>query len=109
VVPVVNAHEHALVVARGSVLVDGQVLTPGHLAYLGEGRDELVLEAREDAVALLVGGTPFESPVLMWWNFVARTRDEVVQAREDWMAPTGRFGTVASGLDRIPVGPTPWS
>jgi redox-sensitive bicupin YhaK (pirin superfamily) len=109
VVPVLAGHEHALVVASGAVLVDGQVLTPGHLAYLGAGRDELVLEAREDAVTLLVGGTPFEAPVLMWWNFVARTRDEIVAAREDWMGPSGRFGAVASGLDRIPVGPPPWT
>jgi hypothetical protein len=47
--------------------------------------------------------------VLMWWNFVARTRDEIVAAREDWMGPSGRFGAVASGLDRIPVGPPPWT
>jgi redox-sensitive bicupin YhaK (pirin superfamily) len=109
VVPVVAAHEHAIVVATGAVGVDGQVVTPGHLAYLGAGRDELVLEAREPSVALLVGGMPFEAPVLMWWNFVARTREEVVAARDDWMAAGERFGTVASGLGRIPVGPTPWS
>jgi len=30
---------------------------------------------------------------VMWWNFVARTHKEIVEAREDWMAGR-RFGTV---------------
>jgi hypothetical protein len=33
---------------------------------------------------VLVGGPPFEEQILMWWNFVARTRDEIVQARDQW-------------------------
>ena len=45
----------------------------------------------------------------MWWNFVARTRDEVSRARDDWMAGHERFGTVASPLDRIDVGEPPWT
>ena len=28
----------------------------------------------------------------MWWNFVARSSEEITQAREDWVA--GRFGDV---------------
>ena len=43
----------------------------------------------------------------MWWNFVARTRDEIGRPATQWMADDGRFGTVASTLPRIPVGPPP--
>ena len=31
----------------------------------------------------------------MWWNFVARTTDEIVAAREDWQAGR-RFGEVGA-------------
>jgi len=60
------------------------------------------------ARALLLGGVPFPEPVLMWWNFVARTRVEVSEARRQWSADDGRFGTVRSALERIDVGPPPW-
>jgi redox-sensitive bicupin YhaK (pirin superfamily) len=102
------AHEHALVVFDGDVTVDGRPIAPGHLAYLGTGRDECGLSTTAAARALLIGGEPFGEQVLMWWNFVARTRDEISAARDDWMARHERFGTVRSSLDRIDVGEPPW-
>ncbi len=48
---------------------------------------------REPVRALLLGGAPFGETVLMWWNFVARTTEEIVAAREDWEAGR-RFGEV---------------
>jgi hypothetical protein len=108
VLPVDPGHELAVVVLDGAVVVDGTPVTPGHLAYLGLGRDELAVEATEPAVAVLVGGAPFESPIVMWWNFVGRTREEIGEAQRDWMAESDRFGRVDSSLPRIPVGPPPW-
>jgi quercetin 2,3-dioxygenase len=108
-VPLRPDHEHALVVVTGAVEVDGAVVEPGHLAYLGVGRDELGITAPVATRAVLVGGVPFDEPVLMWWNFVARTRDEIVRAHADWMAAADRFGSVASPLPRTEVGPPPWS
>lgn len=116
VVPLDPRFEHALVVLDGAVsLVDGTtgtgsgtVVEPGHLAYLGDRRDELALTVREATRALLLGGVPFESPVTMWWNFVARTHDEIDEARAAWEAGDDRFAPVASRLDRIAAPPTPW-
>lgn len=45
--------------------------------------------------ALLIGGAPFGESVLMWWNFVARTSEEIAVARADWEAGRG-FGEVAA-------------
>jgi hypothetical protein len=53
--------------------------------------------------ALLLGGAPFDETILMWWNFVARTTEEIVAAREDWQAGR-RFGDVrAYSGDRTPA------
>ena len=49
---------------------------------------------------LLLGGEPFDE-ILMWWNFVARTRDEMEAAYRDWEAESDRFGAVHSDLPRI--------
>jgi len=108
VVPVEPNYEYGLVVARGRVTVDGVAVEPGRLAYLGTGRAEVALRATEPARALLIGGVPRDAPVLMWWNYVARNRAEVVAAHASWTADDGRFGTVASQLERIVVGPPPW-
>jgi redox-sensitive bicupin YhaK (pirin superfamily) len=102
------AHEHAVVVFDGDVSIDGRPVTPGRLAYLGSARDECTLTTSAPARALLIGGVPFPEKVVMWWNFVARTHDEIDQARDDWMAARGRFGPVASQLPRIDVGEPPW-
>jgi redox-sensitive bicupin YhaK (pirin superfamily) len=107
-VPVQSDHEHALVVFEGAVLVDGVAVTPGHLAYLGVGRDELAVVAEGPARALLIGGVPMDDEVVMWWNYVARTRDEIIDAHEQWTARDERFGRVASALQPIDVAPPRW-
>jgi redox-sensitive bicupin YhaK (pirin superfamily) len=109
VVPLRPGCEYALVVFAGAVLIDGQIVEPGHLAYLGVGRDECRLSTNEPTRALLFGGIPFDEPILMWWNFVARTQAEVTAAYQDWAAARERFGPVASTLRRIEVGPPPWT
>lgn len=94
--------EHAVVVLEGRATVAGVEVTPGHLAHLGLGRDELELSADQTARLLLLGGTPFGPPPLMWWNYVARTVEEVQAAHDDWEAGADRFGTVPSACPRVP-------
>lgn len=106
--PLRTDFEHALVVFAGAALVEGAVIEPGHLAYLGVGRDEITISTEAATRALFVGGVPFDEPVLMWWNYVARTRDEILTAHDDWTAKARRFGHVDSHLPRINVDPPPW-
>ena len=109
VLPLRADFEHALVVLDGEVAIDGAdaVVRPGTLAYLGLGRDELALAG--DGRALLLGGVPFEAPVFMWWNFVARDKDEVGTAFADWEGlDEARFGPVGSRLERIGAPTPPW-
>jgi redox-sensitive bicupin YhaK (pirin superfamily) len=106
--PLRPEYEYALIVLEGAVAIGDAVAEPGLLAYLGEGWEECRLDVRAGARAVLLGGVPFPEPILMWWNFVARRRDEVSEARRQWSANDGRFGVVASSLSRIDVGPPPW-
>ena len=100
-----TSFEHAVVVLEGRATVAGVEVTPGHLAHLGLGRDEVALHADDDALLLLLGGEPFEATPLMWWNYVARTPDEVQQAHDDWEAGSDRFGAVPTELPRVPSQP----
>jgi quercetin 2,3-dioxygenase len=105
--PLQPGFEHALVVLEGEVLVGEQVVRPGQLGYLGQGRQELALTAADPARVLLLGGEPFGEPILMWWNFVVRTRDELDAAYRQWQADDPRFGRLKSPLARIPA-PNPF-
>lgn len=103
--------EHGLLVDTGSVTFEGQPLGPADLGCVDEGRDRLVLEVGDDpARVVLLGGTPFEEEIVMWWNFVGRSHDEVAAAREQWEAGSDRFGTVdghEGEVSRIPAPPLP--
>ena len=91
--PLRTEFEYAALVLAGTAEVDGVSLSPGPLLYLGTGRSDLVLRAGRRARVLLLGGEPFEERIVMWWNFVGRSHDEIVRAREDWASGRG-FGPV---------------
>ena len=106
--PVDVRFEHALVVLDGHVAVDGQQVQRDELAYVAPGRDSITLTSARTTRLLLLGGTPFEETILMWWNFVARTRDEVNDAYRDWQDRSDRFGAVATSLPPMPVPGPSW-
>jgi redox-sensitive bicupin YhaK (pirin superfamily) len=89
--------EHGLLVDSGRVLVAGSLLRSAELGYVAPGADALALANASDGPArtILLGGTPFEEEIVMWWNFIGRTHEDVVRARADWEASSDRFGVVA--------------
>lgn len=92
----------------GDVDPAAATLGPHELLYLGIGRDHIDVTAAEPATLFLIGGEPFESDLVMWWNFVGRTHDEIVEARDAWEAGSIRFGhVVAHGDERVPAPPLP--
>ena len=95
--------ETPLATAGTTASVDGS-----RLVYLGTGRDHVDVVSPADARVFLLGGEPFEADIVMWWNFVGRSHDEIVAAREAWEAQSPRFGTVVDhGPERIPAPPLP--
>ncbi|MEZ5117871.1 MAG: pirin family protein [Candidatus Nanopelagicales bacterium] len=101
--PLDPAYEHAVLAADGSVRVDDVEVGFGALLVLDPGRREVSLASARGATLLLFGGEPLGEELLMWWNFVGRSHDEIVTFRDDWHA--GRFGTVVG--DPEPPLPAP--
>ena len=99
--PLVRAYEYGVVVLRGAVSIDGTLVEPGALAYFAPGVDEWRLDVREPARVIVLGGAPMDESITMWWNFVARNRDELTAAYLAWVDRDERFGTVASTLAPI--------
>lgn len=96
-------HEHALLLLSGDCAFEKQVLDPKTLYYFGLYQNNLELTSQGGYILLLVGGLPFPKKILMWWNFVARTPEEISQARADWEGHR-RFGEVqVTHLERLPA------
>ncbi len=91
----------------GPLEVEGERLERHRLVHLPEGRTTLTVRAPEGGTALLLGGEPFEEQLVMWWNFIGRSHEEVVAQREAWNGSgvddvPERFGSVA-GFDGPPL------
>jgi redox-sensitive bicupin YhaK (pirin superfamily) len=99
------AYEHLVVVLDGVLVLDDAPAHPGQSAYLGIGRSSALLVAPDGARVLLLGGVPFEERIVMWWNFVGRSREELAEAGRQWESGEDRFGRVASALPRVPLPP----
>jgi len=138
-VPVDPAFEHGVLVDTGGVAVapaassgssgsggaEATLVAKDNLAYTPPGASSLTLEAGGAWTRLLLlGGPPFGESIVMWWNFVGRSHDEVVAYREEWQraitGPDGglvpdsqqvadsRFGVVLGDhLPPIPAPPLP--
>lgn len=106
--PLARGFEHALLCLSGAVEVGLITLEQGPLLYLGRGRTELRLMAQRPSRVLLLGGEPFDEEIVMWWNFVGRSHDEIVHFRQQWESGD-MFGAVTGGYNgpRIPAPPLP--
>ena len=105
------AFEHALLVDAGPVTFEGTELGRADLGCVDPGLDTLHISTGEmPARLILLGGEPFEEEIVMWWNFIGRSHEDIVEAREAYEAGSERFGHVdgyVGAIDRIPAAPLP--
>ncbi|MET0780415.1 MAG: pirin family protein [Microbacterium sp.] len=115
-VPLRPDWEYAIVGVEGAVSVTTGIpsMQPSvdidrhHLLYLGTGRDAVEMASDDGSLVFLLGGAPFEDEIVMWWNFVGRSHDEIVDARDAWESGAVRFGHVVDhGSERVPAPPLP--
>lgn len=106
--PLTAAFEHAVVPIDAPVKVGPEVIEPGWIGLVPAGVVALPLASHADGRVLVLGGEPLGEPVTMWWNFVARSCDEIDEAYRAWQQRTDRFGAVPSELERIEAPRPPW-
>jgi quercetin 2,3-dioxygenase len=108
--------EYAVLAASGSAHVEGAPVERGAMLYLGTGRRTLRLRGGRAGDGsptrlLLLGGEPFDEHIVMWWNFVGRSGEEVADYAQRWNAEDDRFGAVVgydgARLEAPPLPPVP--
>ena len=99
------AHEHGLLVDAGSVVVEGTPGSASDLVHVPAGCATLRVEAGEEPVrALLLGGEPLGEAIVMFWNFIGASHEEVAAFREEWQAQITRDGAVVGDSQDVADG-----
>ena len=106
------AFEHGVLLDQGSVDVAGTSLDVADLAFQATGSDHLHIGNRGQLPArvVLLGGPPFPEQLVMWWNFVGRSHDDIATYRQMWRDHADRFGAVhgyQGTVSRLPAPPLP--
>jgi redox-sensitive bicupin YhaK (pirin superfamily) len=107
-IPVHPTFEHGVLVDQGSVSVEGTETARTEMAYVAPGHHHITIQSSDDRPSrvMLLGGTPFGEELVMWWNFVGRSHEDIVAYREQWQAHADRFGQVdgyVGDVDRLPA------
>jgi redox-sensitive bicupin YhaK (pirin superfamily) len=108
-VPLRPDYEYGVLAIDAGLVVDGERLEVSEIAYVGGGREQLALSSSGDSArGLLLGGEPFAEELVMWWNFIGRSHEEIVEFREKWNAEDRQFGRVEGyDGDRLLAPPMP--
>jgi redox-sensitive bicupin YhaK (pirin superfamily) len=110
-VPVDPRFEHGVLLDAGSIAVDDLPVERDHLAYRAPGADAIVLSSGDEPTrVVLIGGEPLGEQIVMWWNFIGRSHDEVVAYREQWQREViggadaaGRYGSTVYDGPALPA------
>lgn len=95
------AQEMAVYAVDAAVRLDGQPLAEHTMAVLPPAASARLQAGPTGARLMVIGGAPLDAPRHMWWNFVSRSKDRIVQAAHDW--ETDQMGQVPGDTERIPL------
>ncbi len=88
--PIAPGRQVFLYVVDGDVEVGGEPVQPHHLIEVDRDGDSIVIEASSDARLLFGHGDVIDEPIYSHGPFVMNTREEIVQAVDDYQ--NGKFG-----------------
>lgn len=78
-------------VIEGNIKINGEHEVPTDHLFLFENQGEnFTIEAKDDAVVLVLSGEPIKESIAAYGPFVMNTREEIIQAYEDFN--NGKFG-----------------
>lgn len=95
--------EYGILADGPGIRVHGTELELAQLAYMPPGQRAVTISADRPARFMLLGGEPFGEDIVMWWNFIGRSHDEVVAARDDWMSAVGQYGSDGAPISGVEV------
>lgn len=89
-----SSFEHGIIVDEGTLELEGTLESEGtalaraELGYLAPGLATITVRntGTSSARMLLLGGPPFGEQVVMWWNFMGRSHEDIVEYRAAWQA-----------------------
>ncbi|WP_180003543.1 MULTISPECIES: pirin family protein [unclassified Acinetobacter] len=94
ILPLNPKFEYGFMALEGTASINGHELNEDNMVVLEPGLTQVKIDLHAGGRVLLLGGEPFESPILLWWNFVGRTQEELNIAREQWINQDERFGSI---------------
>jgi hypothetical protein len=105
VLAVEEGFEYGVFVVAGAVVAESTTVGVDQLLYLGANRRDLRISSQHGGRLILLGGEPFAEDIVMWWNFIGRSHQEIVEFRSAWESRDRRFPPVVSRSERVMEAP----
>jgi quercetin 2,3-dioxygenase len=100
-----ESFEYGIFVVAGAVVAESTTVSVDQLLYLGDGRHNLRLRSPDGGRVIMLGGRPFTEDIVMWWNFIGRSHQEIVEFRTAWERRDMRFPPIVSRSEKVMEAP----
>lgn len=105
VLAVEDGFEYGVFVVAGAVVAESTTVGVDQLLYLGSNRQDLRIRSDKGGRVILLGGEPFAEDIVMWWNFIGRSHQEIVEFRSAWERRDPRFPPIVSRSEKVMEAP----
>jgi len=95
------AFEHGVFADQVEISIGGHSIAAAELGCIPTGTRSIEVRVERPTQFMLLGGEPFEEDIVMWWNFIGRSHEEVVADRDEWMAQTEQYQGSSPRTDAI--------